>query len=208
MKSERTRKKYRPSPLESKGNPEMERNFELAYKTALNGIANKWIHDEDSANNYSNTGHKERHEFGEIVLVYQPGKKEDEWWVDEGHLLFIIDKTQKVPAALRTKFMQIVKKCNDQLVADYRYALEQTGGKWFREVHEETAESILDITKPMECREPHFWKLSFNILDDIHGKGSWGWMPKSIQEDLGDFDETWFNEIIEKIRDYKKAFLM
>ena len=102
--------------------------------------------------------------------------------------------------------MQIVKKCNEQLVADYLYSLELTGGKWFQEVKEKTAESILDITKPMECRGSHFWKMSFNILDDIHGSGSWGWMPKSIQEDLGDFDETWFNEIIEKIRNYKTPF--
>ena len=195
MKVERKKRNYRSNPIAS----EMEQNMRKAYLTALNKIANQWIHDEDSGCDWANTAHKERLEFGPITFVYQHGKKSD-GWIKEGHVLFIIDKKEKIGTVMRRKIQTIIGECNRILVADYHNALEETGGNWFKTVREETAENILAISKPFECKNPHFWKLTFIPLDDIHGSGSWGWNPKCVQQELGVYDENWYNEVIQKIK--------
>lgn len=198
MKAPKTKSRA-PKGVEKKPtlNKEFIKDFKKAYFKVINDITNERIHDEDSANNYYNTEVKNLEEVGCIKILYQPGKKDSDDLVEEGHFLFFF--SNPIRKVEKDEMKKIMKEAEQILISDYHSMKKDCNGKWYQNYKSETFDGILDITKPFQEIKKNTWKLSFRPLDDVDGKGSRGWIPKKIQEFLGIFDQEWYDEIVEKI---------
>jgi len=199
MKAKNTKKTVAKKPYDG-GNKEFQQDFEKAYATILNNLTNEWIRNSDSSNDYYATAVRHVKEFGSVKIIYQPTQGED--GVEKADILLFTPKINRFDKA---EMRKIMAKYDAILVEDYRNMKKDCDGKWFTEYEKEDANTILQIKKPFAEYKPNMWKMSWRVWDDIHGKGNFGWIPKQIQQFLDCFNESWYEEICEGIKeDYKK----
>ena len=177
-------------------NKQFIEDFEKTYATILNNITNEWRHDQDSANDYENVRTKQVFEIGNIKTIFQPTPSED--FIEKAHVMIFTPKINKQD---KIQMKNIITKCNDIIFTDYQNMKKDCQNKWFTKYKNEHIYTILQISKPLEEYKPNMWKLTFEPLNDIHGNGSLGWIPKKIQQFLGCFDEEWYKEVCERIID-------
>jgi len=151
-------------------NHHFQDDFKKAYATAINNICSRWIH-----NDVNGCDSKEVQSFGEILMIYQPGKITGTH-VDTGHVLFIFN-SRVSPRSVRG----IVEEFEKMLEEDYQQMKQDCDGKWFREC-EDNFQSILAVKKPMDEYRSNTWKISFEPANQE-------WIPRRIQEFLGEFDD-------------------
>jgi len=172
-------------------------NFSKVYATILNNICCEWIHDEDNGNDYGNVGCRHVDEIQDFKVIYQPKKKNRDNFVEEGQILVVFPKN--LIKIEKDEIKKIKEKLDNMLLSDYHSMKKECNGIWFKTYKNETLNEILDITSPFQEVKKNMWKLSYRPLNDIHGNGSYGWVPKQIQEFIGEFNEDWYQEIVEKI---------
>jgi hypothetical protein len=173
-------------------------DFRRCYATAIHNICHTWKCDEDSSNNYYQTRVRQVEPFETLSLIYQPGAVNRDGFVEVGHVLVSVKKGVAVGKAEKSEMRKITSELHKMVLEDYHLLRHAANGRWFCELPDDpNAENILQLITPMKMIKSNIWKFSFRLNSDIDGRGSRGWIPKSVSTSVGLFDELCFENVVE-----------
>ena len=171
-------------------NTKLVSDFTNAYADTIVSICRHLTHNDDSSIDYHRLrGRGYLSSFGSVNLVYQAGYPNWDNEIDNAHIIFTIDKKEKINKETTKKMEEAIEEVNSLLIEDFSEMMEKTYGDWYRNVNKNNVSSILDLNSAMHCSSSNKWSLSFTPIDDVHGPLRNGWIPKRVKEVYDEFTE-------------------
>ena len=164
-------------------NKKLVSDFKEAYADAIVSVCRHLTHNYDSSIDYHRLrGNGYLSGFGSINLIYQAGKPNWDDEIDNAHIIFSIDKKEKINEETNTAIEKVIEEVNELLIEDFQEMMEKTYGDWYRRVNKNDESSILDLNSTMHSSSENKWSFSFTPIDDVHGPLRNGWIPKRVKE--------------------------
>lgn len=137
-------------------------NLQLAYGEAIDRMTSEWVHDDDGGVNHEQTGTRKTMIFGDVMLIFQPIGKEDEWHDDAAIIIAPTkDSKFKITEAIFNKVKPLFEEVENKFIESYNDFVS-TYGFWIKNLQKPTFKTLLDIKQPI-CFEGGRLKMKYEI---------------------------------------------
>jgi len=137
-------------------------DLQLAYAEGIDRITSEWVHDDDGGVNHSQTGERKTMFFGNVMLIFQPIGKHDEWHEDASIIIAPKkDSEFKITEAVFNKVKPLFEEAENKFIASYNEFVT-TYGFWLFNTHKPTFKNLLGIINPISFDNGRL-KMKFNI---------------------------------------------